>query len=107
MNVSHANRAERQGCRTDRGDQKTLVERAQVETAIESVAEGSEISRRVLSKVEGMVATGQTGLEIADHGVDQLELGDIHRSEERRVGKECVSTCRSRWSPYHKKKKIF
>src|SRR3546814_12480139 len=26
------------------------------------------------------------------------------RSEERRVGKECVSTCRSRWSPYHLKK---
>src|SRR3546814_15466535 len=27
------------------------------------------------------------------------------RSEESRVGKECVSTCRSRWSPYHSKKK--
>src|SRR3546814_12071842 len=27
------------------------------------------------------------------------------RSEERRVGKECVSTCRSRWSPYHYKTK--
>src|SRR3546814_10562807 len=27
------------------------------------------------------------------------------RSEERRVGKECASTCRSRWSPYHYKKK--
>src|SRR3546814_11947123 len=26
---------------------------------------------------------------------------DLTRSEERRVGKECVSTCRSRWSPYH------
>src|SRR3546814_3561323 len=25
----------------------------------------------------------------------------VQRSEERRVGKECVSTCRSRWSPYH------
>src|SRR3546814_5337953 len=25
----------------------------------------------------------------------------LMRSEERRVGKECVSTCRSRWSPYH------
>ena len=25
----------------------------------------------------------------------------LSRSEERRVGKECVSTCRSRWSPYH------
>src|SRR3546814_20657312 len=32
-------------------------------------------------------------------------LLDEDRSEERRVGKECVSTCRSRWSPYHKKKK--
>src|SRR3546814_14345259 len=28
------------------------------------------------------------------------------RSEERRVGKECVSTCRSRRSPYHSKKKL-
>src|SRR3546814_15210306 len=26
---------------------------------------------------------------------------DFNRSEERRVGKECVSTCRSRWSRYH------
>src|SRR3546814_8216036 len=26
---------------------------------------------------------------------------ELRRSEERRVGKECVSTCRSRWSPYH------
>src|SRR3546814_4151404 len=28
-------------------------------------------------------------------------LSKFYRSEERRVGKECVSTCRSRWSPYH------
>src|SRR3546814_18838141 len=32
-------------------------------------------------------------------------LAVTSRSEERRVGKECVSTCRSRWSPYHSKKK--
>src|SRR3546814_9303677 len=33
---------------------------------------------------------------------DALLRPDVgHRSEERRVGKECVSTCRSRWSPYH------
>src|SRR3546814_16759901 len=31
----------------------------------------------------------------------------VDRSEERRVGKECVSTCRSRWSPYHYKKKTY
>src|SRR3546814_12942470 len=30
---------------------------------------------------------------------------ETKRSEERRVGKECVSTCSSRWSPYHSKKK--
>ena len=29
------------------------------------------------------------------------KLPETKRSEERRVGKECVSTCRSRWSPYH------
>ena len=29
------------------------------------------------------------------------EVKDIFRSEERRVGKECTSWCRSRWSPYH------
>src|SRR3546814_16631610 len=29
----------------------------------------------------------------------------VLRSEERRVGKECVSTCSTRWSPYHHKKK--
>src|SRR3546814_15112792 len=37
--------------------------------------------------------------ECADELVDALKA-DL-RSEERRVGKECVSTCRSRWSPYH------
>src|SRR3546814_15743200 len=34
-----------------------------------------------------------------------LVLRTYERSEERRVGKECVSSCRSRWSPYHKQNK--
>src|SRR3546814_11906559 len=38
-----------------------------------------------------------------DRAAVRLQLG---RSEERRVGKECVSPCRSRWSPYHYKKHI-
>src|SRR3546814_4878749 len=33
--------------------------------------------------------------------MDFDSLREVRRSEERRVGKECVSTCRSRWSPYH------
>src|SRR3546814_15255185 len=34
-------------------------------------------------------------------GVEVSQITVCIRSEERRVGKECVSTCRSRWSPYH------
>src|SRR3546814_11295004 len=46
----------------------------------------------------------------SDHGYDVVDVGVVDperggaagfRSEERRVGKECVSTWRSRWSPYH------
>src|SRR3546814_17964730 len=37
------------------------------------------------------------GVAVVDPAISDGEL----RSEERRVGKECVSTCRSRWSPYH------
>src|SRR3546814_20157741 len=36
-----------------------------------------------------------------------LRGGELDRSEERRVGKECVSTCRSRWSPDQSKKKTI
>src|SRR3546814_5581223 len=40
--------------------------------------------------------------DISDSGsYTGLILASLKRSEERRVGKECVSTCRSRWSPYH------
>src|SRR3546814_18357139 len=35
------------------------------------------------------------------YNFDQEILDRLKSSEERRVGKECVSTCRFRWSPYH------
>src|SRR3546814_20642512 len=40
----------------------------------------------------------------AEDFIEQLLVKGLNtrwRSEERRVGKECVCTCRSRWSPYH------
>src|SRR3546814_13452885 len=43
----------------------------------------------------------QAKLELARNYWDEMGRGNRKRSEERRVGKECVSTCRSRWSPYH------
>src|SRR3546814_15028641 len=47
----------------------------------------------------GLVGLGQPGLREAEI------LGIGLRSEERRVGKEGVSTCRTRWSPFHYNKK--
>src|SRR3546814_13352292 len=48
---------------------------------------GQPLAAAVIPLVDGAAGDG------ADGAAD--------RSEERRVGKECVSTCRSRWSPYH------
>src|SRR3546814_14202092 len=50
----------------------------------------------------GFARTQRNGVAIAriaeDVGIPALA---VHRSEERRVGKAGVSTCRSRWTPYH------
>src|SRR3546814_13749881 len=49
----------------------------------------------------GLLATGTLGgVEASGFGLLALDDSFTFRSEERRVGKECVSTCRSRWSPY-------
>src|SRR3546814_14338038 len=57
-----------------------------------------------------MRIAGPPGRRARGHVIEILigQHGDlaIERSEERRVGKECVSKFRSRWSPYHYKKKI-
>src|SRR3546814_15084095 len=42
-----------------------------------------------------------------DADIVEYDLGRAVRSEERRVGKECVRTCRSGWWPYHQKKKTW
>src|SRR3546814_12802100 len=51
------------------------------------------------------IALGMVGipaLSVAHQSVTWKALATgLFRSEERRVGKECVRTCRSRWSPYH------
>src|SRR3546814_779625 len=56
---------------------------------------------------EGRHASGQRKpVDHRDHDAEIFDrcvqnVGVDHRRSERRVGKECVSTCRSRWSPYH------
>src|SRR3546814_19587750 len=49
-----------------------------------------------------VVAVGEAVAEAVGTAAD---VAAALRSAERRVGKACVSTCRSRWSPYHYKKK--
>src|SRR3546814_4234170 len=51
------------------------------------------------------VAKAREDIAVADYEL-AVQQAFRERSEERRVGKECVSTCRYRWSPYHSKKKI-
>src|SRR3546814_3388710 len=56
---------------------------------------------RVVEKDFG-VDLAARGQYAAGHSLGEYSaLCAMGRSEERRVGKECVSTCRSRWSPYH------
>src|SRR3546814_20290660 len=78
--------------------------------------------RRMLDPAEipvfRMMQVGEAAIDQAAHEVDRHRRahmafeqtqrigntrrgGAVRRSEERRVGKECVSTCSSRWSPYH------
>src|SRR3546814_13975856 len=65
------------------------------------------IDRRPINVGDGAIGEVLQAFESGDEVRGQaLYWASLHtRSEERRVGKECVSTCRSRWSPYHYKKK--
>src|SRR3546814_7070681 len=56
----------------------------------------------IFPDLSDLVALGRRLVLRRGAGRDQSHGSQCpERSEERRVGKECVSTCRSRWSPYH------
>src|SRR3546814_15790238 len=78
---------------TESGDQVPIEDRGGDEVAL----------------VEGLGPDGQVTRVRVTQSVAANPAFDIPpagpRSEERRVGKECVSTCRYRWSPYHSKNK--
>src|SRR3546814_19630628 len=78
----------------------------------------SDMIENMLGPAQFYVTHGVTGLDefnaakdlldepsgrfrIAGRSTDMIAPRNSYRSEERRVGKECVSTCSSRWSPYH------
>src|SRR3546814_19933623 len=81
-------------------------------SAVHHQGDGVLLRQAALAAVEQLVlADARGGRLVLDDRLAVLGLDVGHRvgaalvadqrSEERRVGKECVSPCRSRWSPYH------
>src|SRR3546814_11900744 len=78
---------------------------AAIERDLERLADQNVIGEDDIREFEhknSLVALGAAIRQLSKLPVER----DVHafqpqRSAERRVGKECVSTCRSRWSPYH------
>src|SRR3546814_14814519 len=68
--------------------------------SFENIPKWSLVAILEASDVGGLV------VDVPDVQQHRATVDGEFRSEERRVGKECVSTCRSRWSPYHYKKKM-
>src|SRR3546814_11015546 len=62
-----------------------------------ALVEAFAYQARYVVEQEAQTAFQIVGCHAAYYQADLISA----RSEERRVGKECVSTCRSRWSPYH------
>src|SRR3546814_15282760 len=69
-------------------------------TQCDSLLIGSECGAHTFPYVEVKNDTAEVEHEASTSKISEDQLF-YARSEERRVGKECVSTCRSRWSPYH------
>ena len=85
-------------------ERKEKILKAIIRTYLET---GEPVGSRTISKYSGLKLSSAT---IRNEMSDLEELGYIiqpHtsagriRSEERRIGKECLFRCRSRWSPYH------
>src|SRR3546814_13705934 len=81
-----------------------VVDRA-VQLAGRIVGDVEQVIRRRVGRQRQRERGQQYGQGLIDHdGFLGWRVGS-ERSEERRVGEECVSTCRSRWSPSHSQKK--
>src|SRR3546814_1678813 len=79
--------------------QKTAYE-MRISDLISDVCSSDLLRLRITALATAVTLACLLGLAmVAGRGLAPLLTGA--RSEERRVGKECVSTCRSRWSPYH------
>src|SRR3546814_1530742 len=81
---------------------KILTERAIVFVFhCDRIGAGGKAPKRGRGLITSAVKTKHEAAATTGAGHNTSIAFALMRSEERRVGKECVSTCRSRWSPYH------
>src|SRR3546814_13025636 len=76
---------------------------AGIETSISQVLSGADLSHSPTEVIPERALVFEVIGPLSN--VTRFASAARARSEERRVGKECVSTCRSRWSPVHSNKK--
>src|SRR3546814_13416198 len=82
------------------GDVGTELRQDHLQHALQDLRIAPEHVERLIEDLALVAAVHEHGVQ---GPVEVAAVGDarnLHRSEERRVGKACVSTCRSRWSPY-------
>src|SRR3546814_1540143 len=83
-------------CPTSTLMEKSVIEMGQAEHSIITTCAYCGVGCSFKAEMKG-----QEVVRMVPWKDGQANRGHSCRSEERRVGKECVSTCRSRWSPYH------
>ena len=93
-----------------RNDCERLAARLSSELEVEAIAYHAGLPRDARAEAQRRFMSGAAPVVVATNafgmGVDKADVRtvcheSVPRSEERRVGKECPSLCRSRWSPYH------
>src|SRR3546814_14287351 len=80
-----------------------LIEREQATTLEPGFWDNSKAAEKVLQSIKSK----KIWTDHFDEVVSAVDDTVVMRSEERRVGNECVSTVRARWSPYNEKEKLM
>src|SRR3546814_15646465 len=94
-----------EGTELERGEQAVTLE---LRVVLEDLVDGHARSQQLEEVLHGVAKSTDDWLSVADGRVRGDPVETRHhrertqqRSEERRVGNDCVSTCRFRWLPYH------
>src|SRR3546814_9525751 len=92
-------------CSSDLADQQVAAylakEHAMPKHGLVQVDGSAQLSGNAGDRIQQVCGTDHQATRLTHDEILMKHRLPARRSEERRVGKECVSTCRYRWSPYH------